>query len=93
MIAVAAPTATPPSGSGIRETAAGVQADYTSGLFGSIEMGQPQVLGAELAADYKMVVEVIESAWVWMIGLLVVVSGAMVTGIDRRKTLEVPPER
>ena len=93
VIAVAAPTATPPPGSGIRETASGVQADYTSGLFGSIEMGQPQVLGAELAADYKMVVEVIESSWVWIIGLLVVVSGAMVTGIDRRKTLEVPPER
>jgi hypothetical protein len=91
-IGVVAPTETPPSGSGIRETASGVQADYSSGLFGSMEMGQLEVLEMELSADYKMAVEVIESSWVWMVGLLVVIAGAIVTGIDRRKTLETPPE-
>ncbi|MCZ6736694.1 MAG: hypothetical protein O7B77_01820, partial [Actinobacteria bacterium] len=91
-IGVVAPTDIPPSGSGIRETASGVQAGYSSGLFGSMEMGQPQVLTVELSADYKMAVEVIESSWVWMVGLLVVIAGAIVTGIDRRKTLETPPE-
>ena len=45
-----------------------------------------------MSADYKMAVEVIESSWVWMVGLLVVIAGAIVTGIDRRKTLETPPE-
>jgi hypothetical protein len=57
-----------------------------------MEMGQPEVLRVELSADYKMAVEVIESSWVWMVGLLVVIAGAIVTGIDRRKTLETPPE-
>ncbi|MCZ6631250.1 MAG: hypothetical protein O7D28_07870, partial [Actinobacteria bacterium] len=91
-IGVVAPTDIPPSGSGIRETASGVQADYSSGMFGSMEMGQLEVLEMELSADYKMAVEVIESSWVWMVGLLVVIAGAIVTGIDRRKTLETPPE-
>ncbi|MCZ6519496.1 MAG: hypothetical protein O6853_06840, partial [Actinobacteria bacterium] len=49
-IGVVAPTDIPPSGSGIRETASGVQADYSSGMFGSMEMGQLEVLEMELSA-------------------------------------------
>ena len=89
-IAIVGPPAVPPSGSGIRETATGVQADYSSELFGSMEMGEPEVLGTSFNADYKIAAEVIESSWVWMIGLLVVIAGAIVTGLDRRKTLDTP---
>jgi hypothetical protein len=84
------PPAVPPTGSGIRETDSGVQADFSSGLFGSMEMGQPEVLDVELTADYSMAVELIETTWVWMIGLLVIIAGAIATGLDRRRTLETP---
>jgi hypothetical protein len=91
-VVVVVPPATPPTGSGIRETAFGVQADYSSGLFGSMTRGQPEVLGVELDADYKMAVEVIESSWAWMVVLLVVIAGAIVSGLDRRKSPGIPPD-
>ena len=92
VVVVAAPRAISPPGSGIRETASGVQAGFPAGLFGSMELGQPQVLGVELNADYKMAVEVIESAWAWMIGLLLVIAAAIASGLDRRKTLRISPK-
>jgi hypothetical protein len=91
-VAMAVPPATPPTGSGIRETASGMQANYSPGLFGSMAVGQPEVLGVELTADYKMAVEVIESSWVWMVVLLVVIAGAIVSGLDWRKSLRILPD-
>lgn len=90
--AVVLPPPAPPPESGIRETASGVQADFSSDLFGSMETGYPEVLEVELNADYKMAVEVIESSWVWMIGLLIVIAAAIVGGLDRRKTLRISPK-
>ena len=90
--AVVLPPPAPPPESGIRETASGVQADFSSDLFGSMETGYPEVLEVELNADYKMAVEVIESSWVWMIGLLLVIAAAIVGGLDRRKTLRISPK-
>jgi hypothetical protein len=91
-VAVALPPATPPTGSGIQQTAFGIQADYSSGLFGSVAAGQPEVLGVELNANYKMAVEVIEASWVWMVVLLVVIAGAIVSGLDRRKSPGIQPD-
>lgn len=90
LVVFVVPPSEPPSGSGIRETDSGVQADFSSGLFGSMDMGKPEVLGVELSADYEMAVEFIETSWVWMLGLLVVIGGAIVTGLDRRRTLRRP---
>ena len=90
VFAVATPPVVPPAGSGIRETNSGVQANFASGLFGSMEMGQPEVLGVELTADYEMAVELIETTWVWMIGLLVIIAAAIATGLDRRRTIKTP---
>jgi hypothetical protein len=90
VVAFVVPPSVPPMGSGIRETEAGVQVNFSSGLFGSMEMGQPEVLDVGLNADYSMAVELIETTWVWMIGLLVLIAGAIATGLDRRRSLKTP---
>lgn len=80
----------PPPGSGLRDAAAGVQADYTSGMYGPMDMGDsPQVLGVEFDARYSMAVEVIRSSWVWIIALAVIITAAIVSGIDRRRSRDI----
>ena len=80
VVAFVVPPAVPSTVSGIRETDAGVQVNFSSGRFGSMDMGQPEVLDVGLNADYSMAVELIETTWVWMIGLLVRIAGAIATG-------------
>lgn len=80
----------PPPRSGLRDAAAGVQADYTSGMYGPMDMGDsPQVLGVEFDARYSMAVEVIRSSWVWIIALAVIITAAIVSGIDRRRSRDI----
>lgn len=79
-----------PPNSGLRATDSGVQVNFESGLFGAMEMGKPEVLGVELTPDYKMAVEIVEASWIWMIGLALVIAGAIVTGIDRRRMRRPP---
>lgn len=85
--AVLLPPTDPPPRSGLRESGPGVQADYSSGMFGSMEMGgEIEVLSADVSANYSMAVEVIKSSWVTVIALAVIIAAAIVSGIDRRRT-------
>jgi hypothetical protein len=80
----------PPDGSGLRQTAAGLQFDHGSGMNGDMSMDKPEVLGVSLTVDYKMAVEFIEQSWMWMVGLLLIIATAIVTGLDRRRARSFP---
>lgn len=88
--AVIVPPAGPPDGSGLRQTSAGIQFDHETGMNGDMSMDKPDVLGVSLTVDYKMAVEFIEQSWVWMVGLLLVIATAIVTGLDRRRARSFP---
>lgn len=79
------PSDGPPPGTGIRESATGIQADYDRSLFGTMEMEKPQVLGIELSADYLIAVEVIEASWTWMLGLGLIIAWAIVSNVERKR--------
>lgn len=87
--AVVVPPAEPPEGSGLRQTAAGIQFDQKTGMNGDMGMDKPEVLGVSLTVDYKMAVEFIEQSWIWMVGLLLIIATAVVTGMDRRRARTV----
>lgn len=75
----------PPRGSGLRNPDKGLQFDHEEGLMGEMDMEKPAVLGIAIDADYSMAVELIESSWIWLVALLLVIATAIVTGIDRRR--------
>jgi hypothetical protein len=52
-----------------------------------MDMMDAEVLGVELKPDFSMAVEVFEASWIWMIGLALVIATAIVTGLDRRRTM------
>ena len=80
----------PPPNTGLRETPKGVQADYSTELFGAMDMEDAEVLSVELEANYSMAVEVFSSSWIWVVALLVIIATAIVTGLDRRRTDKGP---
>jgi hypothetical protein len=71
-------------GSGIRQTARGLQADFDSGLFGQVSAVSP--IGVDFDARYSLAAEVIESTWVWMVLLAVVIAWSIVSGMERRRS-------
>lgn len=81
----ATPTDGPPPGTGLREADMGIQADYDATIFGNMEMDEPQVLGFEVAAEYRLAAEAIEASWMWMLSLGVIVAWAIVSNMDRRR--------
>ncbi len=74
----------PPDGSGIRQTARGLQADFDGGLFGQVNAISP-ITGVDFQARFSMAVEIIEASWVWMVLLALVISWAIVSGMERRR--------
>lgn len=83
MAVVTSDDAGPPSGTGgLRHAQHGIQASYDQGMVGDPNMNRPEVLG--LTLDYRMAVEVISSAWMGLVGLILVITAALVTGHDRR---------
>jgi hypothetical protein len=72
----------PIAGSGLRVGESGVQADFGSDMFGG-DLMTPEVLG--LSIDYRTAVEVIGAHWVWLLVLILVITGALVGGIDRKR--------
>ena len=74
-----------PPDSGLRATASGVQANYSTNLYGSMRMAKPEVMSVGLSADYRLGAEVIESTWMWMLALGAVIATAAVSGLDRRR--------
>lgn len=55
-------------------------------MFGDVAGERPEVLGVELEANYAMAVEVIESSWVWILALALLIATAIVSGLDRRRS-------
>lgn len=80
----------PPSNTGLRTTDNGVQASYSSELFGSMDTGAPEVLGVDFEANYSMAVEVFSATWVWLVALLLIIATAIVTGLERRRPAKGP---
>ncbi len=71
----------PPGTGGLRHAQHGIQASYDQGMVGDPDMNRSEVLG--LTIDYRMAVEAISSAWMGLVGLILVITAALVTGHDR----------
>lgn len=77
----------PPPIGGLRDPGVGLMADYSEGMMGDLDMGDVEVLGVELSADFSMAVEVFETARIWLAVLALLVAAAIIAGLDRRRTL------
>jgi hypothetical protein len=74
-----------PDGSGIRQTARGLQADFDGGLFGEVGAISP-ITGVDFQARFSMAVEIIGASWVWMVLLALVIAWSIVSGMERRRS-------
>jgi hypothetical protein len=74
-----------PEGSGIRQTARGLQANFDPSLFGELTPISP-ITGVDLQARFSMAVEIIEASWAWMVLLALVIAWSIVSGMERRGT-------
>jgi len=92
---VIVPLSEPTSASGgLREAGVGLLADYRSGMMGDTDFEDVEVLGASLEADFSMAVEVFEAMKLWIAALALVVTAAIVGGMDAVRTRasgEKPP--
>ena len=75
-----------PEGSGLRLSRVGLLADYTSGMMGDMGMGEIEVLGVSLEADFSMAVEAFEATRLWIAALALVIAAALVSGMDIRRS-------
>jgi hypothetical protein len=75
----------PPEGSGLRQTARGLQADFDGSLFGQMNAISP-ITGVDFQARFSMAVEVIKASWVWFVLLALVISWSIVSGMERRRS-------
>ena len=67
--------------------AVGLMAGYTTGMIGDMAMEEVEVLGASLEADFSLAVEAFEAARVWVAALALLIAAAVVSGMDRRRTV------
>jgi len=74
-----------PEGSGIRQTASGLQANFDGGLYGEMTSISP-LTGVDFQARFSMAVEIIEASWAWIVLLSLVIAWSIVSGMDRRKS-------
>jgi len=75
-----------PEGSGLRLSRVGLLADYTAGMMGDMGMGEIEVLGVSLEADFSMAVEAFEATRLWIAALALVIAAALVSGMDIRRS-------
>ena len=75
----------PTGGGGIRQAGRGLQANFDSGLFGDVGDMSP-ITGVDLQARFSLAAEVIESTWVWMVLLAIVIAWSIVSGMERRRS-------
>lgn len=68
---------------GVREASLGIQAGFDQGRFGSL--AGPQVLSFDVEPNFATAVEVIESSWIWLLGLLLLIAAAIVSSLDHRR--------
>lgn len=78
-------TVTPGAGDGLREAAFGIQAAFDGGRFGEVGGPSLEVMGISIEPNYSMAVEVIESSWVYLLVLILLIATAIVSGLDRRR--------
>jgi hypothetical protein len=75
----------PSSGSGLRDAGIGLLADYQTGMMVDLDLQNVEVLGADLVVDFSLAVEIFEAARVWIAILVLMVTAAVVSGMDRRR--------
>jgi hypothetical protein len=63
----------------------GLMADYSTGMMGGMDMGEVEVLGAELTADFSLAVEAFQAAKIWIAALALLIGAALVSGLDSRR--------
>lgn len=63
-----------------------VTTDLITGPLGAVELQQVEVLGAELDADFSLAVEVFERARVWVSLLTLLITAAVMCGVERRRS-------
>ncbi len=77
----------PPPGSGIRETALGLQVGFENDLFGEVRVVSPDFASVDHNANFRIVAEVIESGWVWIMILACLIAWATVAGLEQRRRI------
>jgi hypothetical protein len=82
-----APFAGPPPGSGIRETAMGLQIAFENDLFGEVRVVSPDFASVDHDANFRIVAEVIEAGWVWIVILVCLIAWATVAGLEQRRRI------
>ncbi|MGF1618588.1 MAG: hypothetical protein ACFCU2_12405 [Acidimicrobiia bacterium] len=81
----------PPPGSGIRETALGLQVAFENDLFGEVRVVSPDFASVDHNANFRIVAEVIESGWVWIVILVCLIAWATVAGLEQRRRIAAAP--
>jgi hypothetical protein len=61
-------------------------ADYRPGSMGAPDTQPVEVLGVELDVDFSLAVEVFEAARLWIAILVLLITAALVSSLDRRRT-------
>lgn len=77
----------PPEGSGIRETAVGLQVAFENELFGEVSFVSSDFASVDHNANFRIVAEVIEAGWVWIVVLVCLLAWATVAGLEQRRRI------
>ncbi|MEX1092560.1 MAG: hypothetical protein WEF28_05315 [Acidimicrobiia bacterium] len=77
----------PPPGSGIRETAVGLQVAFENDLFGEVRVVSPDFASVDHNVNFRIVAEVIESGWVWIVILVCLIAWSTVAGLEKRRQI------
>jgi hypothetical protein len=76
----------PSDGGGLRLAARGLQANFQGDIYGEVR-GVSYLNGVDFQAEYNMAVEIIRASWGWIAVLALVVAYAILSGLDRRRSL------
>jgi hypothetical protein len=77
----------PPAGSGIRESAVGLQVAFENELFGEVGFVSSDFASVDHNANFRIVAEVIEAGWVWIVVLVCLLAWATVAGLEQRRRI------
>lgn len=72
-------------GPGLREASVGLQASFEGDRFRNVDGARLEVMGISIEPNYSMAVEVIESSWVYLLALILLIATAIVSGLDRTR--------
>lgn len=77
----------PPPGSGIRATALGLQIAFENDLFGDVGFVSTDFASVDHNANFRIIAEVIEAGWVWIVILVCLLAWATVAGLEQRRRI------